>query len=69
LIVLLVAVGLRRRTRRRGSAFQAGIVGAMYEWQNRDKQQALQIIVNEKQTRRPSEHPDEPPKSGTKDPD
>jgi len=61
LIVLLAAVWIARRAGRRGRSYQAGVVGAMYEFQNRDKQEALQVIVNEKTTRRRPEHPDEPP--------
>jgi hypothetical protein len=61
LVVLLLAVWTARRARRGGSSFQAGVLGAMYEWQNRDKQQAVQIIVNEKTLKRRPEHPDEPP--------
>jgi hypothetical protein len=65
LIVLLIVVGLSRRARRHGGAYQAGVVGAMYDWQNRDKQEALKQIVDEKRTKRPSEHPDGRPESGT----
>jgi hypothetical protein len=61
LVVLVVAILVARRTRRRGASFQAGVFGAMHEWQNKDKQQALEIIVDEKRMRRPSEHPDGAP--------
>jgi hypothetical protein len=65
LIVLLLAAAIARRARRGGGAYHAGVVGAMYEWQNRDKQRTLQVIVNEKITRKRPEHPDDPPVSGT----
>jgi hypothetical protein len=69
LIVFVIVVLVRRRTRRRGASFQAGVVGALYEWQNRDKQQALQIIVDEKRKRRPSEHRDGKPECDENDDD
>jgi hypothetical protein len=61
LVVLVVVIRLNRRARRRGGAWQAGVVGAMYEWQNRDKQKALETIVESKRAKRAPESPDEPP--------
>jgi len=58
LIVLLLVVGLSRRARRHGGAFRAGVVGATYEWQNRDKQKALEIIVDGKAAENRPEYPD-----------
>ena len=47
-VVLLLIVVLSRRARRHGGAYRAGVVGAMYEWQNQDKQKALDVIVEGK---------------------
>lgn len=58
LLVLLLVVGMSRRARRHGGAFRAGIVGAIYEWQNRDKQKALEIIVEGKAAEKRPEYPD-----------
>ena len=68
-IVFVIVVLIKRRARRRGASFQAGVVGALYEWQNRDKQKALEIIVDEKRRRRPSEHPDGKPECDEDDDD
>ena len=57
-LVLLVIVVLSRRVRRHGGAFRAGVVGALYEWQNRDKQRALDVIVEGKAAERRPEYPD-----------
>lgn len=47
-LALFLIVLLSRRARRHGGALRAGIVGATYEWQNRDKQRALDLIVEGK---------------------
>jgi hypothetical protein len=57
-IVFLVIVVLSRRARRHGGAYRAGVVGAMYEWQNRDKQKALDVIVQGRAAERRPEYPD-----------
>jgi hypothetical protein len=44
-VVFLLLIVLTRRARRHGGALRAGVVGAMYEWQDRDKQKALEVIV------------------------
>src|SRR5207247_9195684 len=56
-VVFLLLIVLSRRVRRHGGAFRAGVVGAMYEWQNKDTQNALDAIVegNPAETR-----PDDP---------
>lgn len=56
LIVLLI-VGLRRRSRRRGGA-HPGAAGATYEWLNRDKQRAIDLIVENKAEATRPEYPD-----------
>jgi hypothetical protein len=55
LVLLIVVTG---RARRHGGSYRAGVVGAMYEMHNKDKQRALQEIVEEKEAKRPPESPD-----------
>ena len=60
--VAMVLVGLilvTRRARRHGGALRAGVVGAIYEWQTKDKQRALDVIVQGKAAARRPEYPDE----------
>jgi hypothetical protein len=57
-VVFLALIVLSRRARRHGGAFRAGVVGAMYEWQNRDKQKALDVIVEGKAAETRPEYPD-----------
>jgi len=57
-IVLLLIVVLSRRARHHGGALRAGVVGAMYDWQNRDKQKALDVIVEGKAAQTRPEYPD-----------
>ena len=47
-VVFLVLIVFSRRARRHGGTLRAGVIGATYEWQNRDKQKALEIIVEGK---------------------
>ena len=47
-VVFLLLVVFSRRARRHGGSLRTGVVGAMYEWQNRDKQRALDVIVEGK---------------------
>lgn len=56
--VLLLLVILSRRARRHGGAFRGGVVGAMYEWQNLDKQNALDVIVEGRAAETRPEYPD-----------
>jgi hypothetical protein len=58
LLVLVLIVALKRRARRHGGAMRAGVVGAMYEWQNQDKQRALDLIVEGRAEERRPEYPD-----------
>jgi hypothetical protein len=58
LLILLLVVWLSRRARRHGGALRSAVVGAMYEWQDRDKQKALEIIVEGKAAERRPEYPD-----------
>jgi hypothetical protein len=58
LIILLVAVALARRGRRRGGSLTAGVIGATYEWQSEDKRKALELIVEKKAEARRPEYPD-----------
>lgn len=48
LVVLVLVIVLSRRARRHGGAFRGGVVGAMYEMQNQDKQRALDVLVEGK---------------------
>jgi hypothetical protein len=57
-LVLVLVILVSRRARRHGGAMRAGVVGAMYEWQNRDKQRALDLIVEGKAEARRPEYPD-----------
>lgn len=57
-VVLLLLVVLSRRARRHGGTLRPGVVGALYEWQNRDKQHALDVIVEGKAAERHPEYPD-----------
>jgi hypothetical protein len=56
-VLLLAVIVLSRRARRHGGALRAGVVGAMYEWQNRDKQRALERIVEGRAEERRPEYP------------
>ena len=57
-VVLVVLIVLSRRARKHGGTLRAGVVGAMYEWQDRDKQKALDVIVEGKAAERHPEYPD-----------
>jgi hypothetical protein len=57
-VVFLLLIVLGRRARRHGGTLRAGLVGATYEWQNRDKQKALEIIMEGKAAERRPEYPD-----------
>jgi hypothetical protein len=57
-VVFLVLIVLSRRAKRHGGTLRAGVVGAMYEWQDRDKQKALEVIVEGKAAERRPEYPD-----------
>jgi len=57
-VVFLLLIVLSRRARRHGGAFRAGVVGAIYEWQNKDKQKALDVIVEGNAAETRPEYPD-----------
>jgi hypothetical protein len=57
-VVFLLLIVLSRRARRHGGTLRGGVVGAMYEWQDRDKQKALDVIVQGKAAERHPEYPD-----------
>ncbi|HEY7515717.1 MAG TPA: hypothetical protein VIC87_14620 [Vicinamibacteria bacterium] len=57
-LVLLLLVLLSRRARRHGGSFRAGVIGALYEWQNKDKQNALDVIVEGRAAETRPESPD-----------
>ena len=57
-VVFLLIIVVSRRARRHGGAFRSGVVGAMYEWQNRDKQRALDVIVEGRAAETRPESPD-----------
>lgn len=54
IVGFLLVVVVSRRARRHGG----GVIGAMYEWQNRDKQRALDVIVEGKAAETRPESPD-----------
>ena len=56
IVVFLLIIVLSRRARRHGGALQAGVVGAIYDLQNRDKQRALDVIVEGKAAATEPEH-------------
>jgi len=58
-LVLVAIILLSRRARRHGGALRGGVVGALYEWQNKDKQRALDMIVRGKAEARRPEYPDD----------
>lgn len=58
-LAVVVLILLTRRARRHGGALRGGVVGALYEWQNKDKQRALDLIVEGKAEARRPEHPDD----------
>ena len=58
IVAFLLVIILSRRARRHGGAFRGGVVGAMYEWQNRDKQKALDVIIEGKAAETRPESPD-----------
>jgi len=57
-MVLVLAILVTRRAKKHGGAYRAGVAGAMYEWLNKDKQRALDIIVEGKAAARRPEFPD-----------
>jgi hypothetical protein len=58
-LVLVVIILVTRRARRHGGALRAGVVGALYDMQNRDKRCALELIVEGKAEARRPEYPDD----------
>jgi hypothetical protein len=58
-LVIVALILLTRRARRHGGALRSGAVGAVYEWQNKDKQRALDLIVEGKAEARRPEYPDD----------
>jgi hypothetical protein len=57
-MILVVLILVTRRARRHGGALRAGVVGAIYEWQTKDEQRALDLIVEGKAEARRPEYPD-----------
>ena len=58
-LLIVVLILLTRRARRHGGALRGGVVGSLYEWQNKDKQRALDLIVERKAAARRPEYPDD----------
>jgi hypothetical protein len=56
-LVLVVLILITRRARKHGGALQAGLVGATYEMHTRDKQKALDLVVQKKAAARRPEYP------------
>jgi hypothetical protein len=57
-MVLVVLILITRRARRHGGALRSSVVGAMYGWQSKEKQRALDVIVEGKAAARRPENPD-----------
>jgi len=57
-LVIVLTLLVKRRAGRHGGAMRAGVVGALYEWQNKDKQKALDVIVEGRAEERRPEYPD-----------
>lgn len=57
-VVFLLLIVLSRRARRHGGAVRASVAGAIYELQNKDKQKAIDVIVEGKAAQRRPEYPD-----------
>jgi hypothetical protein len=58
LLVLVLVIVISGRVRRHGGAFRAGVMGAIYEMQNRDKQKALDTVIEGKAAETRPEYPD-----------
>jgi hypothetical protein len=57
-VLFLLLIVLSRRARRHGGTLRAGVVGATYGWQDRDKQRALDAIVEGRAAETRPEYPD-----------
>ena len=57
-MVLVVLILITRRARHHGGSLRAGVVGAIYGWQSKEKQRALDVIVQGKAAARRPEYPD-----------
>jgi hypothetical protein len=57
-MLLIVLILVTRRARRHGGALRAAVIGAMYECQTKDKQRALDVIVQGKAAAQRPEYPD-----------
>ncbi len=51
-VLFLLLIVFSRRAKRHGGTLRAGVIGAVYERQNRDRQKALEIIVEGKAAER-----------------
>jgi hypothetical protein len=58
-LVIVALILISRRARRHGGTLRGGVVGSLYEWQNKDKQRALDLIVEGKAEARRPEYPDD----------
>jgi hypothetical protein len=58
-LVIVAVILISRRARRHGGTLRGGVVGSLYEWQNKDKQRALDLIVERKAEARRPEYPDD----------
>ena len=58
IVLFLLLIAASRRARRHGGAFQAGVVGAIYDLQSKDKQRALEAIVEGKAAETDPERPE-----------
>ena len=57
-VLFLAIVVVSRRARKHGGSYRTGVVGAMYEMHNRDKQKALDVIVEGRAAETRPEYPD-----------
>jgi hypothetical protein len=57
-VVFLLLIVFSRRAKRHGGTLRPGVIGALYEWQDGDKQKALDVIVEGRAAERHPEYPD-----------
>jgi hypothetical protein len=58
-VVFLALVIISRRARRHGGSYRASVVGALYEMHNKEKQRALDVLVEGRAAETRPDHPDD----------
>jgi len=58
-VIFLALVIVSRRARRHGGSYRAAVVGAMYEMHNKEKQRALDVLVEGRAAETRPAHPDD----------